>query len=184
MKNKLCKFLLERVMGWRTEINAPFFDRCVICVAPHTSNWDLLFGQLFYGMLGRKAHFMMKKEWFFFPMGHLFRFMGGIPINRQKHTSVVSQMVTHFSKVPYFNLAITPEGTRQANATWRKGFYYIALQANVPIVLAAVDYRAKLISWNRVFTPTGDFDRDINEIKQYYQGFHGKHPERFITHTP
>ena len=80
-----------------------------------------------------------------------------------------------------FRVCITPEGTRKPNPDWKKGFYYIALKAGVPIQLIAFDYERKLISYTRCFTPTGDFDRDIVEIKSYFKDFKGKHPENFAN---
>lgn len=65
---------------------------------------------------------MMKKEWFFFPLGIFFKAIGGIPVNRDKRTSMVDQMAERFANSPQFHLAITPEGTRKANPEWKKGF--------------------------------------------------------------
>ncbi len=172
-------FIYFKLMGWREEVTEPFHDKCVICVAPHTSNWDLFVGKVYWCAKGRKACFMMKKEWFFFPLGLIFRAMGGIPVDRSKKTSLVDQMAERFRQSEKFNLTITPEGTRKPNPDWKKGFYYIALKAGVPIQLIAFDYERKLISYTRCFTPTGDFDHDIVEIKSYFKDFKGKHPENF-----
>ena len=157
----------------------PFHEKCVICAAPHTSNWDLLIGKLFYGSLGRNASFMMKKEWFFFPLNLVFKAMGGIPVNRGKKNSLVDQMARRFAESKQFNLAITPEGTRKANSEWKKGFYYIALQARVPIMLFGIDYPSKTITCTRSLVPTGDIEKDMREIKLYFKQFRGRHPENF-----
>ena len=114
MKQEFCRFIYHRLLGWKTNVTVPFHDKCVLCAAPHTSNWDLLIGKLFYGSLGRDAHFMMKKEWFFFPLNLVFKAMGGIPVNRSKKNSLVDQMAGRFASTRQFNLAITPEGTRKA----------------------------------------------------------------------
>lgn len=182
MMKKFCYLIFHRLLGWKWKVSAPFYDRCVICVVPHTSNWDLLYGWLFYKVMGLKANFMMKKEWFFFPLNLLFRAIGAIPIDRSRRKSTVDQMVERFERKAYFNLAITPEGTRKANARWKTGFYYIALHAQVPIVLASVDYDNKLISWEKIFYPTGDIAKDMKEIggyAYYKENSHPKHPERF-----
>ena len=122
---------------------------------------------------------MMKKDWFFFPLGTIFRAMGGIPVDRGRKTSLVEQMTARFKQTDKFNLCITPEGTRKPNPDWKKGFYYIALKAGVPIQLIGIDYGRKTISYTRFFTPTGDFEKDIVEIKSYFKDFIGKHPENF-----
>lgn len=179
MKQQLCRFIYHRLLGWKTVVTVPFHEKCVICAAPHTSNWDLLIGKLFYGSLGRDASFMMKKEWFFFPLNLVFKAMGGIPVNRGKKNSLVDQMARRFAESKQFNLAITPEGTRKANSEWKKGFYYIALQARVPIMLFGIDYPSKTITCTRSLVPTGDIEKDMREIKLYFKQFRGRHPENF-----
>lgn len=179
MKKALFSFIYFKLLGWKAEVNVPNFDKCVICAAPHTTNWDLFIGKLFYGAVGRETGFMMKKEWFFFPLGYFFRWMGGIPVYRSKHTSMVDQLIKRAKSSKSFHLAITPEGTRSANPNWKKGFYYIALGANIPIVLIGIDYEKKCITANKVINPTGDFEKDMREIKLYFKDFKGKHPEKF-----
>ena len=122
---------------------------------------------------------MMKKEWFFFPLGLIFKAVGGIPVDRGRKTSLVDQMVHHFNECKKFHLTITPEGTRKANPNWKKGFYYIALGANIPIVLIGIDYEKKCITAGKYIIPSGDIDKDMREIKLYFKDFKGKHPENF-----
>lgn len=181
MKQRLLKFIFERVLGWKAEFKVDIPDKCVLCVAPHTSNWDLMYGKIFYGAYGRKVKFMMKREWFFFPLGYIFRSMGGIPVNRGKKTSLVEQMSQRFSNNSYFNLAITPEGTRKPNPNWKKGFYYIAQGADVPIILIGIDYVEKLITVGKELIPSGDIDQDMPIIKDFFKGFTGKNPKNFVT---
>ena len=85
--------------------------------------------------------------------------------------------VHHFNECKKFHLAITPEGTRKANPNWKKGFYYISLKAQVPIVLIGIDYEKKTISATKAIMPSGDINKDMREIKLYYKDFKGKHPE-------
>lgn len=179
MKQKLYSFIYYKLLGWKTNVTVPNYAKCVICAAPHTTNWDLFIGKLFYGAIGRKTSFMMKKEWFFFPLGILFKAIGGIPVNRGKKASLVDQMAQRFSSSSYFNLAITPEGTRKANPNWKKGFYYIALKAQVPILLIGIDYEKKTITATRELIPSGDIEKDLKEIKLYFKDFKGKKPENF-----
>lgn len=179
MKKAIYGFIYYHLLGWKTNVTVPDYDKCVICTAPHTTNLDLLIGKLFYGTIGRKASFMMKKEWFFFPLGVFFKAVGGIPVDRKRNTSLVDQMVHRFKESKKFNLAITPEGTRKANPNWKKGFYYIALKAQVPIVLIGIDYEKKMISGTKTVMPSGDMKKDMREIKLYFKDFKGKHPENF-----
>jgi len=181
IKQALYRFIYFRILKWKAEVPVPLSEKCIVCAAPHTTNYDLIIGKLFYGTMGRKCSFMIKKEWFFFPMGYIFRAIGGIPVERNKKTSLTQQMVKRFNATNYFNLAITPEGTRKATSRWKKGFYYIALKANVPIVLIGIDYSLKVIKAGKIIIPTGDYDKDLIEIKNYFKTFKGKHPENFIS---
>ena len=106
--------------------------------------------------------------------------MGGIPVWREKHASMTDNLANEATKSDSFRLCITPEGTRSPNADWKKGFYYIALKAKIPILLFGVDYEKKRIQCTRSFIPTGDFDKEMKEIKLYYKDFKGKIPENFI----
>lgn len=179
MKKAICSFIYFRLLGWKTDVTVDYPDKCVICAAPHTSNWDLLLGKLFCGTQGKKVSFMMKKEWFFFPLGVAFKAIGGIAVDRKHKSSLVEQMVDRFARSRQFYLAITPEGTRKANPDWKKGFYYIALEAKVPVLLIGIDYPTKTIACRRVFIPTGDVERDMREVKLYFRSFKGKHEEKF-----
>ena len=78
-----------------------------------------------------------------------------------------------------FHLCITPEGTRSRTADWKKGFYFIALKAGMPILLYALDYERKLIQCTKTIIPSGDLDADMRNIKVYYKDFKGKKPENF-----
>ena len=108
MKKAFYSFIYYRPLGWKTNVTVPDYDKCVICAAPHTSNWDLFIVKLFYGAIGRKTSFMMKKEWFFFPLGLIFKAVGGIPVNRGRKSSLVDQTTEKFANSKHFHLAITP----------------------------------------------------------------------------
>lgn len=166
-------------MGWSKEIDQPHPSKYIICLAPHTSNWDFLIGQLFAGANGLRSNFLMKKEWFFWPLGALFRKLGGIPVWRTKHTSLTDNLAETAKKSTMFHLCITPEGTRSRNPNWKKGFYYIALKAGIPILLYGVDYEKKRIQCTKTITPNGDIDAQMREIKLYFNDFKGKNPDKF-----
>lgn len=179
MKKCISKALLK-MMGWQAGQIGENVPKCVICVAPHTSNWDFILGKLFYLSLGREANFLIKKEWFFFPFNLFFNWIGGVPVNRSKKTSVTEQMVEEFNKREHFHLAVTPEGTRKRVEEWKKGFYFIALNAKVPIVLAYFDYKKREIGIKEVFHPTGDIDNDIKTIRGYYNDVEARNPKNFV----
>lgn len=179
MWRKFCSWLLYRCMGWRVEITEPHPDKYIICLAPHTSNWDFIMGQLFSGAVGLKSNFLMKKEWFFWPLDMLWRHIGGIPVYRKKHTSMTDDLAEAALKAKTFHLCVTPEGTRSYNPEWKKGFYFIAYKSGIPILLYGVDYEKKLIQCNKSIIPSGDYEQDIKEIKSYFKNFKGKHPENF-----
>lgn len=181
MGQKLSKFLLCKMAGWKTNLKIDFPDKCIFCVAPHTSNWDFIVGKLLYSAIGGKdkVSFLIKKDWFRFPFNLFFNRIGGVPVDRSKKNSLVEQMVEKFKTSERFTLAITPEATRKANPNWKKGFYYMALEANVPIVLVYMDYKKKEAGAERIFYPTGDVEKDMQEIKAYYSQFSGKFPNQF-----
>ena len=93
MKKAICGFIYYKLLGWKTKVSVPDYDKYIICAAPHTTNWDLFIGKLFMGAIGRETGFMMKKDWFFWPLGPIFRWMGGIPVDRSRKTSLVDQMI-------------------------------------------------------------------------------------------
>ena len=167
-------------MGFREEVSEPFPAKYIIALAPHTSNWDFIIGMLFCRAKDFNCNFLMKKEWFFWPLGKLMHKLGGIPVYRSKKTGLTDIVAEKAKEMDTFRLCITPEGTRKANKEWKKGFYYIALKANIPILLYGLDYKRKLIKCSRTFIPTGNVEKDMEEIKQYFTEFEGKHPERFI----
>ena len=166
-------------MGWKAEVDQPIPEKCILCVAPHTSNWDFFIGKVYYTALGRTSNFLMKKEWFFWPLGPLFRRMGGIPVERSKKMSLTDQLAQRAMESSHFSLAVTPEGTRSRNPQWKRGFYYIALKAQLPILLYGLDFGTKTIVCKRTLVPSGNVDADMRVIADYFSHFKGKHPENF-----
>ena len=176
---KFFRYVLYQLMGWRAEVTVSLPEKYIIALAPHTSNWDFMMGQLYSRAEGFRCDFMMKKEWFFWPLGPLFRKMGGVPVERSKHMSLTDQLARTALSQKHFALCITPEGTRKATADWKKGFYYIALKAKLPILLFGLDYGQKRIVCTKTIIPTGDVETQMKEIKDYFKDFKGKHPELF-----
>lgn len=169
-------------MGWTVSITVPDVDKCIICVAPHTSNWDFVIGKLAYASVGRDAGFLMKAQWFFWPLGCFFRAIGGIPVERKnKKVSLTDIVVEKFRTSARMQLAITPEGTRSRTVVWHTGFLHIAKRAGVPIQLGVIDYADKRVMINNTFESTGDTEADMLRVKDFYKPFKGKYPDKFAT---
>ena len=179
MTQKFFQWLLYKKMGWTKNITVDHPNKYIICMAPHTSNWDFVIGQLYTRAEGVKTNFLMKKEWFFWPLGVIFRRWGGIPVYRAKKTSMTDTLAETAKASPEFRLCITPEGTRSANAEWKKGFYFIAYKAQIPVLLYGLDYAKKEIVCTKSIIPNGNVDNEMIEIQRYFKDFKGKHPEKF-----
>ena len=171
---------LLKTFGWKVSITVPDSPKCLICVAPHTSNWDFVVGKLAYASVGRDAGFLMKAQWFFWPLGCFFRAIGGIPVERKNKTvSLTDVVVAKFNAAQRLQLAITPEGTRSRTTKWHTGFLHIALRADVPVQLGVIDYARKEVRIENVFIPTVDIEADLRAVKNFYRPFKGKYPEKF-----
>ena len=156
MIKQICRIILYKWLGWTADVTLPIPDKCIFAVAPHTSNLDFIIGELYIRTTGKKASFLMKKDWFFWPLGLLLKAIGGIPVNRSKRTSLTDQLAAEFKHRPHCRIAVTPEGTRSKVEHWKRGFYYIAQKADVPILLFAVDYPNKRIVCHKEIRPSGD----------------------------
>ncbi|MDY5857670.1 MAG: 1-acyl-sn-glycerol-3-phosphate acyltransferase [Porphyromonas sp.] len=176
---KLAAWLLTR-LGWRC---LPALDEqpthSIICVAPHTSNTDFLIGKLYYTTIGKPHGFLMKKDWFFFPLGSIFRAMGGIPVDRSRKGDMVERLAEYIGTQQEVHIAITPEGTRSYRQDWKTGFYRIALAAGIPIELAVLDYEQREVGIFEVFHPTGDMEADIAYIRSRYSSRQAKYPNKY-----
>lgn len=174
--------LLLRLARWKVSVTIPDYPKAIICVAPHTSNWDFVLGELAIRSVGRRAGFLMKASWFRWPLGALFRHLGGVPVQRSpRHTSLVDALIDRFRHSDHLVLAITPEGTRARVCQWHTGFLQIAHGADIPIGLAAIDATTRTISLDKTFTTTGDPIADINAVKTYYRRFTALKPQHFCA---
>jgi len=172
--------LILKAAGWTIRVEAhQTYQRCVLLMAPHTSNWDFVFGRLSLWAIGVKTSFLIKKEAFFFPLGFLLKKMGGIPVDRNQSKKVVWQVAVLLNKSKAMALVITPEGTRSLRHEWKKGFYYISSMAEVPIALGYLDYGKKEAGIGGILYPSEDYKSDLAKIQDFYKNFTAKHPERF-----
>jgi 1-acyl-sn-glycerol-3-phosphate acyltransferase len=180
MANHISNYILLHLMGWKIDRSFPIPDKCIICLAPHTSNWDFIIGQLYSHVEGFHANFLMKKEWFAGPLGRWLRKVGGIPVDRFTKNHMTDYLADVAKKEEVFRLAITPEGTRKPVNEWKKGFYFIALKANIPIIFFRLDYKKHMIYCNKTIIPDGNLEEQMKEIKDYYKGTLGLHPKNFL----
>ncbi|MCM1483978.1 MAG: 1-acyl-sn-glycerol-3-phosphate acyltransferase [Muribaculaceae bacterium] len=173
---------LLRLAGWKVSITVPDYPKSIICVAPHTSNWDFVLGKLAYSSVGRKAGFLMKDSWFVFPLGYIFKALGGIPVVRKRKGGNLTEAIVHkFNESDRLTIAITPEGTRSRTTKWHTGFLRIAREANIPIALGVIDGGTRTLSIERTFIPGSDIEADMLTIKQFYSTVTPLYPEKFTT---
>jgi len=170
--------LILRLAGWKVTGPLPA-DKSVVAMAPHTSNLDFLLGWLGYTSLGIKSHFLIKKEVFKWYSAGIIKAMGGIPVDRSHSTNVVMQVTEEFNRRDKFIVTITPEGTRKLNRHWKKGFYFIAHSAHVPIMLGFLDYKKKEGGFGYSYTPSGDWEKDYHILEEFYKTKTARYPEKF-----
>jgi 1-acyl-sn-glycerol-3-phosphate acyltransferase len=171
---KLFWKLIMKLIGWKTEGGLPENEKkFVIIVVPHTSNWDFLLGVVIRGAMGFKANFLGKDSLFRGPFGFFFRGLGGIPVDRNSSQNMVEQVVEEAKKRKSFILAIAPEGTRGKVKKWRTGFYFIALNAGIPIVMCQLDFEYKTARFLEPFKPTGRLEEDLDYIKGQFENIKG-----------
>jgi 1-acyl-sn-glycerol-3-phosphate acyltransferase len=171
-----------RRLGWTLQGEMPTATpKSVIIAAPHTSNWDLPYTLMAAFALGLNIHWMGKIQIFKFPFQGLMRWLGGIAVDRSKSTHMVSasaEVLRHTEGE--LHLVIPPEGTRSLSRKWKTGFYYIALEAKVPIVLGFLDFGSKTTGLGPAFVPRGDFEADMAIIKAFYAPLQGKNASQFV----
>ncbi|MDR3482219.1 MAG: 1-acyl-sn-glycerol-3-phosphate acyltransferase [Burkholderiaceae bacterium] len=184
--NKILTALAKRILklkGWKIEGSLPSSGfKSVLIAAPHTSNWDLPYTLMVAFALKLNVYWMGKEQIFRPPLRGLMRWLGGIPVCRDKSTNLVASAAAAIKAASGpLQLVISPEGTRSKSRDWKTGFYYIALGAQVPIVLAYLDYEKKIGGLGPVFDPTGDIAADIAAIKAFYSQFKGRNATQFIA---
>jgi 1-acyl-sn-glycerol-3-phosphate acyltransferase len=171
----LYKFFFQTVAGWKIVGDVPrHLKKYIIVVAPHTSNWDFLIGISLRSIMRFPSNFLAKKELFQPPFGWFFKALGGYPVDRDKSSNIVEQIVTLIKTKEQFVVAIAPEGTRKTVQKWKTGFYYIAHKTKIPIVLVSLDYVNKIVTWNTEFYVSGDLESDAILIDHFFKGKKGK----------
>jgi 1-acyl-sn-glycerol-3-phosphate acyltransferase len=173
------------ILGWKLIGEVPEgVNKAVFITAPHTSFMDFFIGRLYCWTRKIPAKIFIKQEAFKWYYSWLLKFVGGIPIDRSKpgnRVEIAAEMIKERDKI---YLAITPEGTRKRVEKWKRGFYYIAQLAEVPIILSFIDYGKKEVGIGPILEVSGDIEKDFKKIEDYYRGMKGKHPEKFSLYDP
>ena len=170
-----------KLTGWKIDGQLPANgQKCVLIAAPHTSNWDLPYTLMVAFVLRLNVYWMGKDQLFQFPFRHTMMWLGGIPVRRETSNNLVAASVEAIKDAAGpLQLIVPPEGTRNKTRYWKTGFYYIAVGAQVPIVMAYMDYERKLSGLGPVFHPTGVIEADMLAIKAFYAPFKGKNADQF-----
>lgn len=170
-----------RLAGWKVQGSLPpQATKSVLIAAPHTSNWDLPYTLMVAFALRLDVYWMGKESIFKPPFRGVMLWLGGIPVRRESSNNVVAASVEAIKAADGpLQLIVPPEGTRSKARYWKTGFYYIASGAQVPIVMAYLDYGHKVGGLGPMFFPTGDIDADMAAIKAFYAPFKGKNPDQF-----
>lgn len=177
---KFLFWLLKR-FGWKIDEHTPTnVKKAIVVMGPHTSNWDFVIGKIAFMHYRVNGKFLIKKELFFPPFGWILKRMGGIPVDRKHKSNVTEQVVEYIKSHDECFVVFTPEGTRSYQPNWKKGFYFIAERAKVPIYIAYIDYKNKTGGFHSLFQPTGNVEDDIRYIKTVLSQFSGKVPENGI----
>jgi 1-acyl-sn-glycerol-3-phosphate acyltransferase len=170
-----------KLLGWQLQGALPAqAHKAVLIAAPHTSNWDLPYTLMVAFALRLNVYWMGKASIFRFPFGPVMRWLGGIAVERSKSSNLVQASAQALVQADGpVQLIVPPEGTRGQTRHWKTGFYYIAREAQVPIVLAYLDYHRRVGGLGPIFTPTGDIDADMAEIKRFYAPVKGRRADKF-----
>jgi 1-acyl-sn-glycerol-3-phosphate acyltransferase len=169
------------IRGWRVEGEFPNVPRMVLIVAPHTSNWDFLTGIWVKLAMRMGGRFVGKHTLFRGPLGVFMRWLGGVPVDRTSAAGFVEETARVVRESERMTLVVAPEGTRKRSDKWKSGFYRIAVAAGVPIFPVAFDYPRKVIRFDPLFHPTGDYESDLKELQSHFDAGMALKPENYSS---
>lgn len=176
---RLISKIYIRLAGWKIEGTLPpEIKKCVLLAVPHTSNYDFPIARGILYIMNIRLKYLIKKEWMKFPFGWFFKATGAIPVDRGKNTNLIAVIIDIINRSDEMVIVIPAEGTRKLAKKWKLGFYYVALGANVPIVLSYLDYEKKIGGIGPVIYPTGNLMDDMHRIREFYLDKIARHPER------
>ena len=170
--------IIMRIFGWRRAGQVPDYPKFVMIAAPHTSNWDFPVGFAIILAFKVKIHWLGKEPIFKRPFGAFFKWLGGIPVSRSRPGDIVAHMIQVFKEQPRMIMVVAPEGTRKRVSYWKTGFYYMAVGANVPIVMGFIDYERKRGGFGPTLMPTGNIEADMGKIRAFYENIAAKMPDK------
>ncbi|MDB4043276.1 1-acyl-sn-glycerol-3-phosphate acyltransferase [Gammaproteobacteria bacterium] len=166
-----------KITGWKTVGHFPRDERVVLVVGPHTSNWDFVVAMSAVLSWDINIHWVGKHSIFKKGFRRVLRKMGGIPVNRANPDALKEEIIDITNKYKGFIIGLAPEGTRKKVERLKTGFLRIANDTNSKIMLAGIDFSNKTIELGEFFSPSGDVEQDLNNIKHYFSNFSGKRPE-------
>lgn len=174
----LSRFILYKIWGFKKKGDFPRdLKKYVIIAAPHTHWLDFPLGILVKFAESVPANYIGKASLFKPPFGWFFKALGGAPVDRSKSENRVEAIANIFKERDQFILGLSPEGTRQKVTKWKTGFYYIAKAANVPIVMATLNFGEKEFKISEPYYPTNNMEEDFKVFHDYFKGVKGKIPE-------
>lgn len=173
--------LYFKLSGWKTVGSIPpDVKKCIIVGAPHTSNWDLIYARLGLYIFDYKIRYLIKDSMFKNPIAAwFFRVTGGIPVDRSKSTNLTGELAQLLKNADTLYIAIPPEGTRKRVKRWKTGFYRIAIDCNIPIALAFIDYKKKQAGFMKILYPTGNIIEDFKVIESFYSPEMAAKPDHY-----
>lgn len=177
MLPRIAKLLLQ-IGGWTGVGIPPDEPKAIFIAAPHTSNWDGIWALIFKVSIQLNVHFFAKHTLFWFPLGTLLRALGGIPLNRDRASTAVEQVIAIFEERDSFYFALAPEGTRSLRKGWKSGFYRIAEGANIPVFLCFFDYKHKRLGIGPKLELSGDQSADMKFCEEFYAGVEARWPQK------
>jgi 1-acyl-sn-glycerol-3-phosphate acyltransferase len=166
------------LLGWRVVRNLPPTNKFVMVGAWHTSNWDFPLAILAMGGLGVKLNFIGKQELIDGQLGWLMKRLGVIGVDRSKTKNFTQKIAELYTTMDELRIVVPAEGTRSKAEYWRTGFYYIALEAKVPIAFSFIDAATKTIGVDGYFIPTGNRDEDLQKVIDFYKDKRGLKPHK------
>lgn len=177
MKQKICKYILFKLLGWRIIGEPPKAQKYIFVGVPHTSNWDFFYGWLAIQALDLNVKIFAKDVFFIWPINHICSFLGVLPVNRRKRTNFVDSIAEKLEQADQLRLLITPEGTRAFKSTLKSGYYHLARKANVPIVLAGPNFVDKAFTILPPRMPLASFAEDQAQVIEFCKTQHAYHPK-------
>jgi len=171
--------MILKAMGWTIHGKLPNLRKVIVIGGPHTSNWDLFLVVGSMLSVGLKFSWMMKKEAFFWPLGGLWKALGGIPIDRKIKMDVVGQIKSFFESQEKIWLGITPEGTRAKVERYKTGYLRIAKGVGAPLFIVGIDSLNKRIILDKLWDPKGEIEQENAAIKTYIESkYRGINPQK------